>query len=161
MVQQVVLQSHILSTYRALKATSPALWSYYVCLQDVSVFQPWKCNSRLFISFYCQNPSWIKERPVLTCIHVFSWLLVYKTKELPRYSTKLVFIMMVLSPSLRLWWIWSIVHCSICNAFFVAAVFVHNLYLYLNVPGRPYPQSFCVAFWIDFHCSHLWNVFQQ
>ena len=40
MVQQVVLQSHILSTNGALKATCAALWSYYVCLQDVSVFQP-------------------------------------------------------------------------------------------------------------------------
>ena len=39
MVQQVVLQCHVLSTNGTLKATCAAFWSCYVSLQDVSIFQ--------------------------------------------------------------------------------------------------------------------------
>ena len=39
-IQQIVLQSHVLSANGALKATSTAFWPYNVCLQNISVFLP-------------------------------------------------------------------------------------------------------------------------
>lgn len=64
MVQQVVLQCHVLSTNGTLKATCAAFWSCYVSLQDVSIFQTWKCNSRLIESFDFL-PITVKSRAVL------------------------------------------------------------------------------------------------
>ena len=122
MVEQVVLQSHILSTNRALKATCASLWSYYVCLQDVSVFQPWKCNSKLFTSFdfkvrlkkdqywYASMYSADNSNVQMTIKELF---FVTSSITIPPIWCWCWWTV-VLGPSLWLWWIWLVVQSLLC-----------------------------------------------
>ena len=166
-----MLQCHVLSTNWTLKSTGAALWPYYVCLQDVSVFEPWKCNSRLFISCDIHllafkfrvrlRKSWY----LYASMYLADKSKVYKTREF------------------SLWLLQSLLHIigvdydGFFSVFFVVAVFVQNLHLYLKVPGKcTLSKWLCKLYFLplvfplmsqfeknfpSFTVHYLWNVFQQ